>query len=58
LKTFLRKHLSDILIITGGGLVVYATWLLSWIAAIYAAGAILIVLGVLIGLGEGKRGEA
>lgn len=57
MKTFLNKHLSDILIVAGSGLVVYATWILSWLAAIYTAGGILIVLGVLIGLGgnEVKR---
>ncbi len=52
MKTFLQKHLSDSLILTGSGLVVYATWLLSCVAAIYVAGGILIVLGVLIAIGN------
>jgi hypothetical protein len=51
LKTLLGKHLSDVLILTGSSLIIYATWLLSWIAAIYVAGGILITLGVLIGIG-------
>jgi hypothetical protein len=55
LKTFLQKHLSDVLIVVGSGLVVFATWVLSWIAAVYVAGGILIVLGVLIGIGVGKE---
>jgi len=57
LKTFLQKHLSDCLILAGGGLIVYATWLVSWIAAIYAAGVIAIILGVLVGIGGRARGE-
>lgn len=56
MKPFLQKHLSDILIVTGSGLVVYATWVLWWIAAVYLAGGILVALGVLIGMGEGRRG--
>jgi hypothetical protein len=55
LKTFLQKHLSDVLIVVGCGLVVFATWVLSWIAAVYVAGGILIVLGVLIAIGEAKE---
>lgn len=55
MKKFLRKHLSDVLIVVGCGLVVFATWVLSWIAAVYVAGGILIVLGVLIGIGEAKE---
>jgi hypothetical protein len=55
LKNFLQKHLSDVLIVVGCGLVVFATWVLSWIAAVYVAGGSLIVLGVLIGIGEAKE---
>lgn len=54
MKNFWQKHLSDFLILVGCGLVIYATWLLSWIAAIYVAGGLMIVLGVLIGIGGGK----
>lgn len=57
MKTLLQKHLSDVLILVGSGLVIYATWLLSWIAALYVAGGILITLGVLIGIG-GRSIEA
>jgi hypothetical protein len=55
MRAFLRKHLDDALILSGSGLVIYATWLLSWIAAIYVAGGILIALGILIGLGNGRN---
>jgi hypothetical protein len=54
MKTFLQKHLDDLLILAGCGLIVYTTALLSVIAAMYTAGGMLIALGVLIGLG-GKR---
>ena len=55
MRTFLRKYLSDWLIFTGCGLVIYATWLVNWIAAIYLIGIILIILGVLIGIGDGMN---
>lgn len=51
MNAFLLKHLSDILILIGCGLLIYATWILSWVAAIYVGGGILIVLGILIGIG-------
>ena len=55
MKTFLRKHLDDVLILAGAGLVVYATWVLSWVAALYVAGALLIAAGVLIGIGTSPQ---
>lgn len=51
MKNFWKDHLSDVLILGGSGLVIYATWMLSWIAALYVAGGIAITLGVLIGIG-------
>lgn len=51
MKAFLQKHLSDVLILMGCGLLIYATWLLSLVAAIFTTGGILIILGILIGLG-------
>lgn len=53
-KRFFERHADDILILTGAGLVIYATLQLSWIAALYVTGAFCIVGGVLVGLG-GKR---
>jgi hypothetical protein len=50
-KFYLQRHLDDLLVLSGAGLIVYATSLLSAIAALYVAGAVLIVFGVLIGLG-------
>jgi hypothetical protein len=54
-KTFLRKHLDDVLILAGAGLVVYATALLSAIAALYVGGLLLIAAGVLVGMGGKKQ---
>lgn len=51
MKIFLKNHLSDALILAGCGLVIYATWMLSLIAALFVTGGILIALGVLIGIG-------
>jgi hypothetical protein len=47
----LRRHADDLLIVSGAALIVYATSLLSMIAAMYAAGALLIIFGVLVGMG-------
>lgn len=55
MNVFLQKHLSDVLILIGCGLVIYATWILSWIVAIYVGGGILIALGVLVGIGEARK---
>jgi hypothetical protein len=57
MKTFLRKHLDDMLIAAGAGLIISATALLSGIAALYVGGVFLIAAGVLIGLGaNGAKG--
>ncbi len=50
----MKKYLDDIFFVLGAGLIVYATYLVNLIAAIYAAGIVLIVFGVLVGIG-GKR---
>lgn len=52
MKKFFVRYLDDALIFLGLTLVVYATYLISYIAAIYAAGVCLLVLGVLIGIGQ------
>ena len=52
----MKKYFDDILILAGCGLVIYATSLLSGIAALYVAGFMLIGLGVLVALGD-RRGE-
>ena len=46
----MQKYLDDVLILLGCGLIVYATSLLSAIAAIYTAGVLLIGMGILIGI--------
>jgi hypothetical protein len=51
MKKFFERHLDDVLILAGTGLVVYATFLLSAVAALFVAGIALIVFGVLVGLG-------
>ncbi len=50
----LRNYLDDVLIIVGCSLLIYATSLINFIATWYVAGAILIILGVLVGMGEKK----
>jgi hypothetical protein len=52
---FLQKHLDDILFVSGAGVVVYATWLLSVVAALYVLGGLLIVGSVLVGVS--RRGS-
>jgi hypothetical protein len=49
---FFSNHFDDLLITGGSGLIIYATYRLSVIAAMYLAGIILIVVGVFIGLGQ------
>ena len=49
---FFSNNIDDLLIGGGSGLIVYATYRLSIIAAMYLAGVILIVVGVVIGLGQ------
>ena len=57
MRTFLRKHLDDVLILVGAGLIVTATAVLSWVAAMYAAGGFCLVAGVLIGIGQARKGK-
>lgn len=56
MKNFLQKNLDDMLIMTGAGLVVYGAYLLSPVAAVFTAGVFLIIFGVLVGLGTGRKG--
>lgn len=56
MKIFLQRHLDDVLITAGAGLVVYGTYLLSTVAALFVAGVFLIAFGVLAGLGAGRKG--
>lgn len=49
--TFFRRHFDDLLMLAGSGLIVYATSILSIIAALYVSGVLLIIFGVLVGLG-------
>ncbi len=55
MRAFLQKHLDDVMIASGAGLIVFATAQLSWIAALYVAGGFLLIGGVLIGLGMGGK---
>lgn len=55
MKPFLRKHLDDVMIALGCALIVAATVQLSWIAALYVAGGMLVVFGILAGLGMGGK---
>lgn len=49
---FIARHLDDIFIAAGSGLIVYGAYLLSVVAALFVSGLILIAFGVLIGLGN------
>ncbi len=55
MKTFLQKHLDDLLYVAGGALWVHATWQLNPIAAEYVAGVFCLVSCVLVGIGASKR---
>jgi hypothetical protein len=55
MKPFFRKYLDDVLITTGAGLIVYGAYLLSFVAAVFTAGGFLILFGVLIGFGIGRK---
>lgn len=50
------KYFDDFLIFAGCGLVIYATYLLSIVAALYVGGVMMILAGVFVGLGS-KRGD-
>lgn len=51
---FLQKHLDDILILGGCGLLLVGTYQLSPVATWFVGGVIAIALGVLVGLGGGR----
>jgi uncharacterized membrane protein len=55
MKAFLHKHMDDVLVVSGATLIVVATAVLSFVAALYVAGACMVVFGVLIGMGQGKE---
>jgi hypothetical protein len=48
----MKDSMDDILVVIGSGILVYATSLWSVIGAWYAAGIILIISGIVIGLGR------
>lgn len=54
-KTFLQKHSDDLFLGTGGALIVFATYQLSWVAALYVAGGLLMILGIVLGIGNGRK---
>jgi hypothetical protein len=55
MKTFLQNHLDDVLITAGAVVIIYATYLLNTIAALYVLGVFLIAVGVLAGIGGGRK---
>lgn len=52
MKNFLAKHLDDALVLAGEGVMIFATWLLNPIAALYVGGVCLILWGVMVGYGQ------
>lgn len=55
MKAFLQKHSDDALAVLGAGLVIYATAMLSIVAAIYVSGAFCLIGAVLIGLSRSRK---
>lgn len=51
----MKKNLDDILAIIGAGLIIYATALLSIIAAMYVAGGFCLAAAILIGISRSKK---
>lgn len=51
MKKFI-KNVDDVLIFLGLMVIIYATYRMSWIAALYLSGISLIILGFLIGIGQ------
>jgi hypothetical protein len=51
----MKKYLDDILILAGCALIELGTYIVDPIASIFMGGAILITLGVLVGLGAGNH---
>ena len=56
IASFFGNHNDDVLIFIGCGVIVFATYQLSKIAAEYLIGFIFVVTGFLIGLGQ--RGKS
>lgn len=54
LAAFLQKHFDDLLFLAGSGLIVYATWLLSLVAALYVAGGLCILGSLLVGVSRSR----
>lgn len=48
----MKKYLDDLLVLCGCLLILAATYLLCPIAALYVAGVMLIIAGVITGLGD------
>lgn len=51
MRTFLRKHLDDLLIVAGEISIAIGAFLVNPIVGFFLVGVELIVLGVLVGLG-------
>ena len=56
MQNWLKSHLDDLLLFSGEGVIIYATWLINPIAALYVGGFFLMATGVMVGLGT--RGKA
>jgi hypothetical protein len=55
MKPFLQKHSDDLFLGAGGALIVFATYELNWIAALYVAGGLLMAAGIAMGIGSGRK---
>jgi len=55
MKKFIRNNMDDFLALAGAGFVIYATWMLSVVAALYVAGGFCLVAAVLIGFSRRQQ---
>ena len=56
MKTFLQKHLDDVLIVSGSGVIVLALAMyVGALAAMVTGGIILVAMGVAVGIGNARR---
>ncbi len=55
MTAFLSKHLDDILMLIGCGLVLYGTWQVLPVATWFVGGGMCLIAGVLVGMGQGAR---
>lgn len=56
MRQFLQDHADDVLLLAGCGCILHGLGMWSAMAAWIAAGVMLVVFGVLMGVGKGRQG--